>query len=206
MSKRGPRERFVYVLDYLKDGNPLDRHSWHRNKPLLQLIGEDHFILMEAYPYRELFQLEERVDRDSDPTSLKVDVLINYEDLTTVARDTLLRVLSKIVSEKEKFFVDFFNKADSLTLKLHALELLPNIGKKTAWSIIEERKKKPFTSFKEIEERVGLKDVKEIIVQRIIIEIKREDKYFLFVYPSETDKKTADQKYIGYLDKIKQST
>ncbi|MEM2012590.1 MAG: DUF655 domain-containing protein, partial [Metallosphaera sp.] len=75
MSKRGPRERYVYVLDYLREGNPLDKHKWHKNKPLVQVIGEDYFILMEAFPLTEQIQIEERIDRDQEPPVLKVDVL-----------------------------------------------------------------------------------------------------------------------------------
>ncbi|AEB96095.1 MAG: DUF655 domain-containing protein [Metallosphaera sp.] len=203
MSKKGPREQYVYVLDYLRDGNPLDRHSWHKNKPLLQLLGEDFFILMEAFPLTDKIQLEEKIDRDHEPPLLRVDVLIGYEDLTSLARDNLAKIIEKIITEKEHQFVNFFNKAEALTLKLHALELLPDIGKKTLRIILEERKKSPFTSYKDIEDRVGIKGVKEILKKRILLEIKREDKYFLFVYPTETEKRNQEQKYIGYLERIR---
>ncbi|AWR99436.1 DUF655 domain-containing protein [Metallosphaera hakonensis] len=204
MSKKGPRERYVYVLDFLRDGNPLDRHSWHKNKPLLQVLGEDYFILMEAFPLTDLIQLEQRIDRDQEPPLIKVDVLIGYDDLTAVARDNLVKTLDRIITEKEAQFVNFFNRAEPLTLRLHALELLPDIGKKTLRTILEERKRSPFTSFKDIEDRVGIKGVKDILKKRILTEIKREDKYLLFVYPIESDKKAQDQKYIGYLERIRQ--
>ncbi|BCS92045.1 hypothetical protein L3N51_00069 [Metallosphaera sp. J1] len=210
MSKRGPRERYVYVLDYLREGNPLDRHKWHKNKPIVQVIGEDYFILMEAIPLTEQIQLEERIDRDQDPPVIKVDVLIDYEDLTSLAKDNLGKILEKIVSAKESQFVNFFNRAESLTLKLHALELLPDIGKKTLRTVLEERKRAPFVSFADIEARVGIKNVKEILVKRLLVEIKREDKYFLFVYPGEAERgaegerKPQEQKYIGYLERLKQ--
>ncbi|ABP94240.1 MULTISPECIES: DUF655 domain-containing protein [Metallosphaera] len=210
MSKRGPRERYVYVLDHLREGNPLDKHKWHKNKPLVQVIGEDYFILMEAFPLTEQIQIEERIDRDQEPPVLKVDVLIDYEDLTSLAKDNLGKILEKIVTAKESQFVNFFNKAEPLTLKLHALELLPDIGKKTLRTILEERKRLPFSSFADIETRVGIKNVKEILVKRLLIEIKREDKYFLFVYPGESERgiegerKPQEQKYIGYLERLKQ--
>ncbi|QKQ99895.1 DUF655 domain-containing protein [Metallosphaera tengchongensis] len=221
MSKKGPRERFVYVLDYLRNGNPVDKHQWHKNKPLVQVVGQDFFILMEAIPLREPFQIEEKIDRDKDPPRIKVDVLIEYDDLTSVAKDTLNRVIAKIVEEKEKEFVAFFNKAEPLTLKLHTLELLPDIGKKTLRVILEQRRESPFMTYQDIQNRVGIKDVKEIIIKRILTEMKREDKYYLFVYPTETEQKTQESKqrmqeqtqdskqkqehiYIGYLDKVKE--
>lgn len=158
----------------------------------------------------EQIQLEERIDRDQDPPVIKVDVLIDYEDLTSLAKDNLGKILEKIVSAKESQFVNFFNRAESLTLKLHALELLPDIGKKTLRTVLEERKRAPFVSFADIEARVGIKNVKEILVKRLLVEIKREDKYFLFVYPGEAERgaegerKPQEQKYIGYLERLKQ--
>ena len=42
--------------------------------------------------------------------------------------------------------IEFFNKAAPLTTRMHQLELLPGLGKKHMWEIIEERKDKPFES------------------------------------------------------------
>jgi hypothetical protein len=51
------------------------------------------------------------------------------------------------VKDREQDFVTFFNKALSITPKLHMLHLLPGIGKKLMWEILEERNKKPFAEF-----------------------------------------------------------
>lgn len=197
-------ERVVYVLDYLRQGNPLDKHPMHKNKPVLQLLGEDYFMLMEASPTSPQFdfQLEQRLEIDKSP--IKIDFHITYEDLTAVAKDELTRVLKQIVSEvKQQLFVEFFNKAEPLTLKLHSLELLPNIGKKTLRLILEERKKEPFKDFKDIEQRVGIKDVVNIIVERIVKELQGGEKYYLFAYPIEDRKKVGEHPiYVGYLEKL----
>ncbi|BDC19301.1 RNA-binding protein [Acidianus sp. HS-5] len=199
------REKFAYVLDYLREGNPLDKHKIHKNRPFAQLLGADYFMLMEASTSREL-QLEEEIDLEDPSFGVKVDFIISYDDLTSVAKDTLIRVIKKIIGEKEKLFVEFFNKSEPLTLKLHALELLPGIGKKTLREILEERKKKPFESFKDIEDRTGIKNIVDIITERIIIEIERKDKYYLFAYPIDHRKPQAGQQeiiYVGYLEKLK---
>jgi len=61
------------------------------------------------------------------------------------------------------------------------LELLPDIGKVTVQKIIEERQKKPFESFKDIEERVkGIKNIQNIIYERIIRELSGKEKTKLF--------------------------
>ena len=199
-------EKIVYVLDYMRQGNPLDKHTQHKNRPVLQLIGEDYFMLIEASPLSSNidFQLEQKLVLAETP--IKIDFHITYDDLTSVAKDELPRVLRKIVTEeKSSIFVEFFNKAEPLTLKLHALELLPNIGKKTLRIILEERKKQPFADFKDIETRVGIKDVPGLIVERIIKELQGGEKYYLFVYPifEEKNKKLGEHAiYVGYLEKL----
>lgn len=210
MQRRKPvkerMEKTAYILDYMRQGNPLDKHSQHRNRPVLQLIGIDYFMLIEASPISSNvdFQIEQKIDIFDSP--IKIDFHITYDDLTTVAKDELPKVLRKIVTEdKSSIFVDFFNKAEPLTLKLHALELLPNIGKKTLRIILEERKKQPFIDFKDIENRVGIKDVAGIIVERITKEIQGGEKYYLFVYPlfDEKSKKLGEHSiYVGYMEKL----
>lgn len=196
-------EKTVYVLDYLREGNPLDKHPIHKSKPVLQLIGEDYFMLMEASPinsYQE-FQLEQKLELNN--SHLKIDFHITYEDLTSVAKDELVKVLRLIVESKSQLFTDFFNKSEPLTLRLHALELLPNIGKKTLKTILEERKKEPFKDLKDIEQRVGIKDVVGIIVERIVKELQGGEKYYLFVYPLEEKRKPIEHfVYLGYLEKL----
>ena len=67
-------------------------------------------------------------------------------------------------------------------MRMHQLELLPGLGKKHMWEVIEARKAKPFTSFEDIKERVKLlPDPKQIIVKRVLAEIEGKEKYKLFV-------------------------
>ncbi|AWR98267.1 DUF655 domain-containing protein [Acidianus sulfidivorans JP7] len=221
MQRKRPRERFVYVLDYMKEGNPLDKHRMHKNRPIAQLLGYDYFILMEGSVNGLDLQIEDKIDLDDKKFNIRIDFTISFDDLTSVAKDTLNRVLKKIILERENVFVEFFNKSEPLTLKLHALELLPGIGKKTLRIILDERKKKPFESFKDIEDRTGIKNIPDILLNRIMIEIMRKDKYYLFVYPTELDhtreleharesdyvRKPQEQYiYIGYLEKLRQSS
>jgi len=107
---------------------------------------------------------------------------LRYEDLTPAAKAELPYVIEHVVKQDEKKYVDFFNKADSITTRMHQLELLPGVGKKMMWAIIEERKKKPFESFEDIAQRVkGIQRPEKLIVSRIIQEIKNpQTKYRLF--------------------------
>ncbi len=186
--RKGERfEEYAYVLDYLPMGNPSDRHPIHRNRPVVQLLGEDYFMLLEATPRRNVvLEVGERVYvgpiEENRIKIAKIDFEIEYDDLTSLARETLPTIVEEIVKRKERVFVEFFNIADAITLRFHSLELLPGIGKKTVMRILELRSQKPFTSFQDIRERAKIDPV-PILVERIIAELQGKEKYYLFVKP-----------------------
>jgi putative nucleotide binding protein len=107
---------------------------------------------------------------------------IDYSVLTNYSKSEIETIVMKLINENEKRFVDFFNTAKPLTTRLHSLELLPGIGKTHMWQIINQRRKKPFESFKDLQDRVEmLPDPKKIIARRILIELEGKDRYKLFV-------------------------
>ena len=71
----------------------------------------------------------------------------NRKKLTKTAESELKFVIEKLVKDNQAKFVEFFNKAQPLTTRMHQIELLPGLGKKHMWEIIEERKVKPFKDF-----------------------------------------------------------
>jgi putative nucleotide binding protein len=79
--------------------------------------------------------------------------------------------------------VKFFNEAQAITTRFHMLELLPGLGKKTMWAIIEERKKGPFKDFADIALRVpSFKHPEKVIAKRIEMELADPtQKYHIFV-------------------------
>jgi putative nucleotide binding protein len=79
--------------------------------------------------------------------------------------------------------VQFFNEAQSITTRFHMLELLPGLGKKTMWGIIEERKKGPFKDIADLTTRVPLAhQIEKLVAKRIEEELANPDeKYRLFV-------------------------
>lgn len=200
-------EEYAYVLDYLPMGNPTDRHLWHRNKPVIQLVGEDYFILMEASP-RHGSQLEvgERVyvgpvAEMRDKVS-RVEADIEYDDLTSFAKEMLLSVIEEIVRKKEPIFVEFFNIAGPITLRFHSLELLPGVGKKTVMKIIEAREREPFKSYEDIRKQVHIDPVK-VVAERIVEELKGGQKYYLFVKPPRRElEQPVKPLFLNYLGTI----
>jgi putative nucleotide binding protein len=67
---------------------------------------------------------------------------------------------------------------------MHSLELIPGIGKRLMFQILDIREKFPFKSFQDIEERVNLKDLVGLISKRVLEELSQEEKYLLFTRPS----------------------
>ena len=176
-----PKDDYLIVLDFLPYGKPGDRKA----EPIAQGIGDKYFNLLEVV-VKEGLQLKPK-DRVYIGPEKREEVKyikgrIRYEDLTTLAKENLKEVLNEIVERDEKRFVDFFNKAGPITTRLHSLELLPGIGKKHMWEIIQERKKKLFESFEELQKRIPmLPNPKRIIVERILEELQNKDRHRLFV-------------------------
>lgn len=110
---------------------------------------------------------------------------ITYNELTHGAQLELPAVIEKIVLANESRFLAFFNDAYPITTRLHMLELLPGIGKKLMWGIIEEKKKGKFESFKNLVERVkGLHAPEKLIAHRVMDELKDDNiKYRVFTTP-----------------------
>ena len=89
--------------------------------------------------------------------------------------------MESLVDKYEKRFMEFFSTCQSINARRHQLELIPGIGKKHMWEILEERKDKPFESFDEMKKRVKLlPNPKQAVIKRILMEINNEDKYKLF--------------------------
>ncbi|WRQ72963.1 MAG: DUF655 domain-containing protein [Methanosarcinales archaeon Met12] len=186
MAPNEEKEEYALVLDYLPYGHPDDSRPVYQKKPIVHSVGEDHFVLLELIPKEGVVpQTQERVYvGEGDRKEIDhVKRRLKYDELTHGARIELPYVLEKRVIDDEERFVDFFNEAQPLTTRLHQLELLTGIGKKLMWTLIDERKKGKFTSFKDLRDRVkGLHHPEKLIVHRIIEELRDEHiKYRIFV-------------------------
>jgi putative nucleotide binding protein len=88
--------------------------------------------------------------------------------------------IEKIVVNREKWFINFFNTAQAITPRMHALELIPGIGKKYMWQIIDERERKPFQNLDDLQNRANMPTPSKLITRRILEELAGESKYRLF--------------------------
>ncbi len=175
------KEEYAVILDYLPYGYPLEG----KMMPIAQAIGEKNFTLLQLIPRRNItLQLKERV-YIGDGKRDKIYYILGRlprEKLTETAKIQLEEFVEKIIKEKEKKFVEFFNMAEAINTRLHQLELVPGFGKKHMKEIVEERKKKPFVSFEDMKKRIpSLPDPSTAIKKRIIQELTNIERHNLFV-------------------------
>lgn len=179
-------EEYAYVLDFLPHGRPGVRvtgRAGYRAGALVQLVGEEFFTLLEALvkegvtvkPHDRVY-----VGKDAREEITYIIGRIGYEELTAAAKMELPAVISRIVLNREKWFVHFFNTAQAITPRMHALELIPGIGKKYMWQVINERERKPFESFEDLQKRTEVPNPVKLLTKRILEELSGESKYRLF--------------------------
>lgn len=189
---RGPKKkkqfikktRDIIILDVLPRGHPEDdRPSWTKT-PLAQVLTLPDFVLYEIKTdkyknpkVQEKAQYEEFLKNE---TLREVHKKIDYEELTQTAKALLQPILEKEVLNFEEDFINFFNMSSSITPRMHALKLIPGIGKKHMWEILDARNKQKFGTFQDISDRTSLSNPAKQIALRIIKELQREEKYYIF--------------------------
>lgn len=179
-------EEYAYVLDFLAHGKPGIRSSGrtsYRVGALIQCIGENFFTLLEALVKESLmFNPSDRVYVGKASRSEVTYIIgrIRFDELTASAKAELSGVLANIVQNREKWFVNFFNTARAITPRMHALELIPGIGKKYMWQVINEREHRAFSSFEDLRQRTELPNPVKLVAKRVLEELEGESKYRLF--------------------------
>ncbi len=179
-------EEYAYVLDFLSHGKPGFRptgRAGYRAGALIQCIGEEFFTLLEAL-VKEGLMLKPGdrvyVGKDCRQEVTYIIGRISFEELTASAKAELTSDIAKIVVNREKWFVNFFNTTRAITPRMHALELVPGIGKKYMWQVINERERKPFESFEDLQKRTELPNPVKLITKRVMEELEGDSKYRLF--------------------------
>jgi putative nucleotide binding protein len=178
-------EDYAYVLDYLAHGKVGLSKGEYKAEPIIQLIGETYFTLLEATPRAGTTVTQgERIYIGKDKPRDKIGHIlgrISYDDLTPAAKAELSFVLEEAIRRNEARFVEFFNTSQAVTPRMHSLELIPGIGKKYAWAILDLREKKPFQSLQDVKDRAQLPDPVKLLSRRIMEELSEEQpKYRLF--------------------------
>lgn len=179
-------EEYAYILDFLPHGRPGLRpqgKAGYRAGAMVQLVGEEFFTLLEALvkdgvtlkPHDRVY-----VGKESREEITYIIGRIGYEELTAAAKMELPTVINRIVLSRERWFVDFFNNSRAVTPRMHSLELIPGIGKKYMWQVINERERKPFENYGDLQKRTELPSPVKLITKRVLEELAGDSKYRLF--------------------------
>ena len=175
-------EEYAYVLDYISRGK--SRTVRGRDGIIVTALGEDRLTLLEILGVpNSTFDVGERIYIGKEGRTKVLSVLgkMNYESISINAQNELDTTVENIVTENEQRFIEYLNNAQPLTPRIHSLELIPGIGKTYMKVMLEERDKKKFANFEDLQTRVGLKDPIKQISKRIMEEITGETRMNFFV-------------------------
>jgi putative nucleotide binding protein len=179
-------DEYAVVLDHLPYGRPDDDRPQHQKPEIAYAVGEDAFDLFELtlaegadVSIGDRLVVVPEADRDVVRRYREID----HDDLSRGAEQELEYVVEEVIDRHSQRFLDYFNDAQPLTLRLHQLNVLPGIGEKLRNDMLDSRKYDgPFESFEDLEERIsGLHNPKQTVVDRVMEELTEEDiKYRAF--------------------------
>lgn len=175
-------EEYAYVLDFTPRGKSITVRG--REGVIIQAIGEERLTLLELLGVQNItVEIGERlyIGREGRDKVASVLGRLEYNDVSQAAKNELPNIVEKIVIANEKRFVEYINMSQPITPRIHALELIPGIGKTYMMTIIKERDKKKFENFADLQSRVGLRDPAKLVAKRIIEEIMGQARMNLFV-------------------------
>ena len=175
-------EEHAYVLDFVERGKSTTVRG--REGIIIVGLGEDRLTLLEILGVPDsTFEVGERIFIGKEGRTKVLSVLgkMDYSRISTSAQSEMPSVVEKIISQNEKRFIQYLNNAQPLTPRIHALELIPGIGKTYMKVMLDEREKTPFTDFNDLQNRVGLKEPIKQLTKRIVEEITGETRMNLFV-------------------------
>lgn len=175
-------EEYAYVLDFTPRGKSITVRG--REGVIIQAIGEERLTLLELLGIQNAtVEIGERlyIGREGREKVSSVLGRLEYTAISQAAKNELANIIEKVVVANEKRFVNYINNSQPITPRIHALELIPGIGKTYMMTIIKERDKKKFENFSDLQTRVGLRDPAKLISKRIIEEIMGQARMNLFV-------------------------
>lgn len=174
------KEEWAIVLDVV-----LSNQNSFKNDEIAQAIGTTNYTLLELVPKTGVLlkSLQKVYIGDGKRDEIQyIKRSLFFDKMSSGAKSELQFALREIVVEREKEYVEFFNKAGPISIRMHSLELIPGIGKKHMLDLLHEREKKPFESFEDIKTRCTFfSDPAKAIVDRVIMELDAKDEMKIFV-------------------------
>jgi len=85
---------------------------------------------------------------------------IRFRDLTAEASNDLNDAIVDSINSDPERHLGFYNRANNLSLKYHAFQLLPGIGNSKAIQMVKERGASGWSSFEQIDKSCGIESVR----------------------------------------------
>lgn len=97
--------------------------------------------------------------------------MLRYRDLSSNSEDIILDELIGAIKDNSEIHLGFYNRANNISLKVHAFQLLPGIGKSKAQKMVQSRGMVGWMDFSEVDEACEINSVK-LLAERYLIEIE----------------------------------
>ena len=161
-SEEGPlhRESSVLVLDIL-DRIPSGYELQGLSKPSMYLVRARIDDMKVDSP-------GEDVETSSDSIGPLSE--IRFRDLTAESSNNLNEAIIESIKSDPDRHLGFYNRANNLSLKYHAFQLLPGIGNSKAVQMVKERGGSGWSSFEQIDKSCGIESVK-LLAERYLGEM-----------------------------------
>jgi putative nucleotide binding protein len=175
-----PKEEYAIVLDVV-----IENQNSFKSLDIVQAIGTTNFTLLELVPKQGAVLKSGDKVYIGDGKREEIQYIkraIWPDKLSSGANSELIFSIMDIIDEKEEEFVKFINTIGPVTIRQHALEGIPGVGKKHLKDILNEREEKPFESFEDIKKRCHfLSEPQKAFAERIIKEIEGKEDIKFFV-------------------------
>ncbi|MDA7941670.1 MAG: DUF655 domain-containing protein [Nitrosopumilus sp.] len=167
------------------DFNPRGRSlvSRGRSGALAVVIGEGRLVLLEVETRPGASPSpgdRMRLSGADGPGEARVVGRVEYRRLPRHVQNLVGGIVEQIVRSSEARFVDYVNRAGPVSQRAHALEMIPGVGSTVFRVILDERGRAPFSSYKDIEERTGLRDPAGRLAERMTEEVEGRTRVSLF--------------------------
>ncbi len=173
------KDEYAIVLDVVSDFNN------YRDNKIVQAIGTKTYSLLELIPKPDAdIKNGDKVyigDGKRDEIQYIKRALFPNR-LTATAKSELLFTIMDIIDEREEEYINFLNTAGPITIRKHALELIPGVGKKHLQDLLTLREEKKFENFKDVAERCSfLSEPQKSFANRILDEINGDTEIKFFI-------------------------
>tara|TARA_B100000676_G_scaffold84803_2_gene84852 strand:- start:163 stop:768 length:606 start_codon:yes stop_codon:yes gene_type:complete len=96
---------------------------------------------------------------------------IRFKDLTTQSSSSIIDAVLDSVNSDPDRHLGFYNRANNLSLKYHAFQLLPGIGNSKAMQMVKERGGSGWSDFGQIDKSCGI-DSAKLLAERYVGEMQ----------------------------------